>query len=71
MAFHLYLVAHVQEATNITTRSNATDVLVILLYYMLHTDTQVRVWLDAGLASNNTRCFISINDLVDKLARMY
>ena len=25
------------------------------------------VWLDAGLASNNTRCFISINDLFDKI----
>ena len=67
MAFHLYLVAHVQEAADITIRSNDTDVLVILLYYMLHTDTQVRVWLDAGLASNNTRRFISINDLVDKI----
>ena len=41
----------------------------ILLYYMLYTYmyTQVRVWLDAGLASNNTRRFISINDLVDKI----
>ena len=34
---------------------------------MWHADTQVGVWLDAGLASNNTRCFISINDLVDKI----
>ena len=58
---------HVQEATDITIRSTDTYVLVILLYYMLHSDTQVGVWLDAGLASNNTRRFISINDLVDKI----
>ena len=67
MIFHLDFVAHVQEATNITIRSNDTDVLVILLYYMSQADTQIRVWLDAGLASNNTRRFISINDLVDKI----
>ena len=34
---------------------------------MLHTYTQVGVWLDAGIARNNTRRFISINDLVDKI----
>ena len=69
MAFHLDCIAHVQEATNITIRSTDTYVLVTLLYYMLHTDTQVGVWLDAGLPSNNTRRFISINDLRPSLAK--
>ena len=65
MVFHLDFVTH--EATIITIRSNVTDVLIILLYYMSQVDTQIRVWLDAGLASNNTRRFISINDLVDNI----
>ena len=34
---------------------------------MSQVDTQIRVWLDAGFARNNTRRFISINDLVDKI----
>lgn len=67
IAFHLDFIAQVQEVKHISIRSNDTDVLVILLYYMSQTDTSVNVWLDAGLNSQNTRRFININELAEKL----
>jgi hypothetical protein len=64
MVFHLHSIIQEAEVANITIRSNDTDVLVILLYYLSRQDTNIRIWLDAGLSSNNTRRHISINDLV-------
>ena len=64
MVFHLHSIIQEAEVANITIRSNDTDVLDILLYYLSRQDTNIRIWLDAGLSSNNTRRHISINDLV-------
>lgn len=65
MVYHLHHIIEHQTVENISIRSNDTDVLVILLYYMSQSKTTSRIWLDAGLSSNNTRRHVSINDLRD------
>ncbi len=67
MVYHLHHITQAQETGNITIRSNDTDVLIILLYYMSQPNVSAKVWLDAGLSSNNTRRTISINNSVKKL----
>ena len=69
MAFHLNFIDQFQEAKNVCIRTNDTDVLVIFLYHLTQGECDTNVWLDVGLNSNNTRRFISINDLVPKIGR--
>jgi hypothetical protein len=55
--------------SNITIRSNDTDVLLILLYHIANTEEKINVWLDASLNSNNTRRLININNIVQNLTK--
>ncbi len=45
-------------------RSNDTDVMVLLLYHVSHFQVTPRVWMDAVLSGNNTRCYINITHLL-------
>ena len=67
MVYHLHHIAQNHMSSNVTIRSNDTDVLIIIVYYMAQVDDSVNVWMDAGRASNNTRRLISINDLVSSV----
>ena len=69
MVFHLDFVSRVRHVSNITIRSNDTDVLIIPLYHIANTEDKTNVWLDAGLNSNNTRRLITINNIVKNLTK--
>ena len=66
MPFHLQHIHREIPAANVTIRSNVTDVCLIMLHHIKHFN-QLRLWVDAGLNSNNTRRFIDINSLAEEL----
>ena len=64
--FHLDEICESQDHLRLVVRSVDTDILIILLYhirrYWLH-----HVWMDVGHSYNNTRRYIDITALADKL----
>ena len=70
MVYHLHYIIQHQDVTNVSIRSNDTDVLVILLYYVSQNESAVRIRLDTGLNINNTRRQISISVLVIAIGKV-
>ncbi len=56
-----YIAQHSSER-NIVVRANDTNILVLLVYHQRHFHN-CRVWMDSGLASNNTRWFIDVTNI--------
>ena len=64
--FHLSSVLSTQQT--VAVRSSDTDVFILLLYHVSHhQDCTSKVWMDAGLSTNNSRRYISISTLVSHL----
>ena len=67
MVYHLYQILRDDASAKIGIRCNDTDVFILLLYHIAHATGSPAVWVDAGLASNNTRRYINISKLVSHL----
>ncbi len=63
--FHLVHVIEQDPDAIISVRADDTDIFINLLFHVLRTGGNV--WMDVGKSSNNTRRFISITQLVEKL----
>ena len=60
----LYACTDMQKP-NIVVRSTDTDGFILLLFHQKHIEG--RIWMDAGISSNNTRRYIDINNIADTL----
>ncbi len=63
--FHLVHAIQQDPDANISVRADDTDIFINLLFHVLRTGGNV--WMDVGKSSNNTRKFLSITQLVEKL----
>ena len=60
MIFHLANIFEESPDVNVVVRSNDTDVLILLVYHVKQIRNNPKVWMDLGVASNNTRRYINI-----------
>ena len=68
MIFHLANIFEESPDVNVVVRSNDTDVLILLVYHVKQIRNNPKVWMDLGVASNNTRRYINISYLVSTLS---
>ncbi len=63
--WHIGHISQSQPECNVSVRCDDTDVLIILLAH--DAESSVRVWMDVGKSSNNTRRYIDVSSLADHL----
>jgi mannose-6-phosphate isomerase class I len=68
MVFHLDFVSRVQHVSNITIRSNDTDVLIILLYHIANTEEKNQRMAGCWLKLKQRR-LVNINNIVQNLTK--
>ncbi|KAG1689652.1 Protein disulfide-isomerase TMX3 [Nymphon striatum] len=68
MFFHL---THVQSPSNVVIRTTDTDCLIIELGNKHFYNSEIKIWLEVGVQSNNTQRFIDVNGLHRKLGEKY
>ena len=70
LMLHLRHVLHQsQEPLEVTDISNGTDVVILILFHVSFSFDMLNksVWMDAGINADNTRRYICINEMVEKL----
>ena len=51
----------------IAVRASDTDILILLLYHIAVAQVQHKIYMDTGVDSKNTRRYINVSHMVDKI----
>ena len=61
----VYHLCQIKSGSNVVVRASDTDILILLLFFISQLD--LRVWMETGRSSDNTRRYIDINNLANHL----
>jgi len=67
LALHLAYVAKHAHLPDVVIHYSDRDVPVILLYHLGTGDIKANMLMDAGVDSNNTRCYVNVSGLSEEL----